>query len=401
MADEEIQADGDDRDAPSHPTQNLEQHRTFHDFDRGILSKVATKPSTWQNTCVLTAAFCVVLAVLVAVSLAPMPIASGTQDSPSDGNGLLACEGEENGDEEVYVVEPDGKNLTFLTDNDVRDGYPVWAPGGGKLAFESFRENDNSEAYVMDNDGDNVTRLTHNGPPEDRGATWSPSGDEIAFHSTQEPREDGSDFDIYRMNADGSEQVKLTDDDAFNAQPNWSPQGDRIVFNSNRDGDFDIYAMDPDGSNLEQLTNVSGQDSGPRYSPDGSEIVFQSARSGNLEIYRMDADGTNVRQLTDNADGGPFQAFDAFPTWSTDGERIAWTSGRNTLTTDLDVYTMDAADGGNVEQVTDRSGWDMRCSWQHLVATTQEQCENGGWQNYETEDGEDRYKNQGQCVSSV
>lgn len=109
---------------------------------------------------------CVAIAALLAVSMILAPLASGIQPSSGaapDEAGLLACEGQEKGNDEIYTVEPDGDNLTFLTDNDVRDGYPVWAAGGNKLAFESHRDN-GSEGYVMDADGSSVTRLTHYGP---------------------------------------------------------------------------------------------------------------------------------------------------------------------------------------------------------------------------------------------
>ena len=85
---------------------------------------------------------------------------------------------------------------------------------------------------------------------------WSPDGMRIAFM----PERDG-DWDIWVMNADGSEQVRLTrhpGDPAgwdtpigWNWDPDWSPDGSRIAFVSTRDGGFqqeDVFVMNADGT---------------------------------------------------------------------------------------------------------------------------------------------------------
>ena len=68
----------------------------------------------------------------------------------------------------------------------------------------------------------------------------------------------------------------------------------RNAFASDREGDLDIYVMDADGSNQVNLTDNSSGDNVPDWSPDGSKIAFSSGRdSGGQEIYVMDADGSN------------------------------------------------------------------------------------------------------------
>ena len=74
----------------------------------------------------------------------------------------------------------------------------------------------------------------------------------------------------------------------------------KIAFVSNRDGNDEIYVMDADGSNQTRLTFNDGSDSSPMWSPDGAQIAFTSVREGNTDIYVMDADGSNVRRLSDH-----------------------------------------------------------------------------------------------------
>jgi Tol biopolymer transport system component len=59
------------------------------------------------------------------------------------------------------------------------------------------------------------------------------------------------------MNADGSNQVRLTHNTYMDESPSWSPDGNKIAFDSNRDGNYQIYIMNADGSNQTQLTHDS------------------------------------------------------------------------------------------------------------------------------------------------
>ena len=105
--------------------------------------------------------------------------------------------------------------------------------------------------------------------------------------------------------------------------PFWSPDGSRIAFTSQRDRNDEIYVMDADGSNQRRLTNDPAQEWWSSWSPDGSRIAFVSNRDGNNEIYVMDADGSNQQRLTNNPAG------DSIPSWSADGSRITFQSDRD------------------------------------------------------------------------
>jgi hypothetical protein len=91
--------------------------------------------------------------------------------------------------------------------------------------------------------------------------------------------------------------------------PAWSSDGTRIAFTSSRDGNREIYIMDADGVNPVRLTASGSADAGPAWSPDGTKIAFWSERTGTGDIYTMDSDGSNVVRLTTSL------ALDATPDW--------------------------------------------------------------------------------------
>ena len=95
----------------------------------------------------------------------------------------------------------------------------------------------------------------------------------------------------------------------------------KIAFTSDRDGNPEIYVMNPDGTNQVRITNNAVVDDLPTWSPDGTKIAFVSQRaSGGYAIYRMNADGTNKAEIT------PITDVLAPVSWSPDGRRIAFVS---------------------------------------------------------------------------
>src|ERR671910_171981 len=83
----------------------------------------------------------------------------------------------------------------------------------------------------------------------------------------------------------------------------------------------DIYLINVDGSGERRLTDSPRLDGFPAWSSDGERLAFSSARDGGQsEMYVMDADGSGQRRLTHTPEA------ESFFSWSPDGESIAYTA---------------------------------------------------------------------------
>ena len=276
------------------------------------------------------------------------------------GQAQIAFVSERDWNLEIYVMDADGSNLRNLTNNPARDSSPAWSPDGQKIAFVAYDKDGNDkkevggEIYVMDADGNNLLRLTDN-PADSSSPTWSPDGQRIAFQSSQDG---GKNSEIYAMDADGDDPRNLTNNPASDSSPAWSPDGQKIAFVSDRDGDEksgEIYVMDADGNNLLRLTDNPAGGSSPAWSPDSQKIAFQSGQEGgkSFDIHVMDADGDNPRNVTNH------HASDESPSWSPDGLSIAFASGRDG---NLEIYVVDA-DGNNPRNLTNHPAPDYQPDW--------------------------------------
>jgi Tol biopolymer transport system component len=169
-------------------------------------------------------------------------------------------------------------------------------------------------------DGSEPLRLT-NDPASDFRPTWSPNGKKVAFRTNRhEPNPltcSHCNDEIYVMNADGTDQTRLTNDPGFDFAPSWSPDGTKMAFGSDRDGDFEVYVMNSDGSSLAKITDNEYSDSSPDWSPDGKTLAFASDRDGDSEIYVMNVDGSGQKPVTENEDN------DADPVWRPDAKAAA------------------------------------------------------------------------------
>jgi TolB protein len=122
------------------------------------------------------------------------------------------------------------------------------------------------------------------------------------------------------MNSDGSGLTPIFGGfttDVRAGSPAWSPDGTRIALRGGLSSIWaplaDIFVSDIDGFNVtgdSQLTNDDAVDDNPTWSPDGNRIAFDSDRDGKSQIYVMNDDGSGLTRLTNNS------FADTDPDWS-------------------------------------------------------------------------------------
>ena len=197
------------------------------------------------------------------------------------------------------------------------------------------------DIFSCDRDGSGEKRLTH-APGYDAEGSYSPDGKRIVFCSMRdaypldalsaEDRErasiDPSYFgEIYAMDADGSNPVRLTDWPGYDGGPFFTPDGKGIVWRHfTEDGaNADIYTMAADGSDKRRLTDFASMCWAPYFHPSGDYAIFTTNKHGfsNFELFLVDAGGVREPVRVTHTDG-----FDGLPVFSPDGKRLAWTSTR-------------------------------------------------------------------------
>jgi TolB protein len=314
----------------------------------------------------------VALAVCLLLALAAPP---GPAEAayPAEYNGKIAY----TSGGEIYVINEDGLDQTPLTKEPQEQSEPTWSPDGTKIAYTS-----GGEIYVMDEDGSNKTNLTNDPAAAESSPTWNSDGTKLAFLKSQppppgwEPPEDPyeeydiySNNEIYTMNADGSDQFRLTNTH-FPAETGncchelryskvaWSPDDTKIAFIRHRSfeiiyGSSGLFTMDTDGSNETRLPtpdSVYFFD----WSPDGSKIVFggHNYRYGYGHYAAiMNKDGSNRTGLPHDTD---------IPAWSPDGSKMVFSRSDPDAGTYEGIFTMNA-DGTDPVYLVDHGG---DFSWQ-------------------------------------
>ena len=145
----------------------------------------------------------------------------------------------------------------------------------------------------------------------------APTTPKILFTSTR----DGGQREVYIMNPDGSEQVRLTQHRAEDLEAVWSPTGEQILFVSDRGGARDLYLMDPDGSHVRRVFKfkIEPWRESPTWSPDGKQFAYTQVDWNALTfaIYIATLGEQDTELLVNGS----------FPAWSPDGMEIACTVG--------------------------------------------------------------------------
>ena len=199
---------------------------------------------------------------------------------------------------DIFQAKADGTNPKPLTTTAGYDAEATVSPDGKKIIFTSMRDGD-LDLYVMDRDGRNVKRLT-NELGYDGGAFFSPDNKQIVYRSFH-PKT-GAEIARYK---------------------------DRLANNLIEPTVFEVWVMNADGSNKRQVTKLGAASFAPYFTPDGKKIIFctnyfaTDPRKRNFDLALINLDGTGLERVTTN------ETFDGFPMFSPDGKKLVFASNRN------------------------------------------------------------------------
>jgi Tol biopolymer transport system component len=287
-------------------------------------------------------------------------------------NGRIVFESDRDGNSEIYSMNPDGSDQTNLTDDPASDNAPAFSPDGERIAFASDRNDPDTtdfdfvfDIFVMDADGSNVEQLT-DGESNNFGPAFSPDGRRLAFTSDRD-----GDFDIYILDIRSGETERITRSGSFDFSPDFSPDGKSIAFESDRENegserDQEIYTINLETRALTNVSRNTGRaDFSPSYSPNGKKIAFQSCRpagAGSCDFDEPEETRADYDIFTANADGtdqtglttdSPDEIADNYtPAWSPNGKRIAYAVVKDRQFSEAEIFTMNASDGSDPRRLT-------------------------------------------------
>ena len=218
----------------------------------------------------------------------------------------------------LRVVAKDLGATVEITSDAARNRQSVVSGDGTKVAFVSDEDGDD-EVWVMNADGTGRVRLTANSVP-DHSPAISDDGGRIAFVS-----ELGGDPEIWVVNGDGTGLVALTENAAVDRSPSLSDDGSLVAWASSADGDFEILLGSTAGGSPLQLTTNGASDVDPALAGDGSAVAYACDLDGDHDLWIVQADGSGAHPLSFNG------VEDRHPSIQDDGSLVAFESGEEPL----------------------------------------------------------------------
>ena len=170
----------------------------------------------------------------------------------------------------------------------------------------------------------------------------------IAFVATRSGKKE-----IYTADADGSNVVQLTRDNAISVAPSLSANGRRLLYTGYHSGYADVYEIDLASGARNRIIKYPGTNSGATYSPDGGRIAVTLSKDGNPELYVTGAGGSGARRLTRTA------GVESSPTWSPDGGEIIYSSDQGGAPK---LYRISAG-GGSGRALSTGHGYNTEPNW--------------------------------------
>ncbi len=262
-------------------------------------------------------------------------------------------------DWQMFLMHADGTNQRIVSNSLVRCSPPILSNSGTKVAFTTFDNNYYYNLYIIDKDGQNQ-KLLSKGKQFCGSPVWSPDDSRIAF--VKNDNNVGGTYDIYSIKVDGSNEIKLT-----NQNDNFSPQyfsdNNSIIFSSSNNNWTGIYKMNIDGSNKQLLTPQNKSFGDPKISPNGKMISITSGDWNGSQIFVMNSEGSNLKQITFTVSPKSYPGWakdgNCNPVWSPNSSKLAYVSYENGSP---DIFIINSNGAGN-KRLTDTPLRDENPCW--------------------------------------
>ena len=264
------------------------------------------------------------------------PPVRATNDKAEDSNPVwtpdsqrIVYSSQRNGIGQIFQVGLDRHPPVQLTVNDSNSNVLDISPDGTKILYSTDR--DESDLWSVNLDHPKELQLTSESGIE----LWpdiAPDGETVAFQTTHTTTNDVLNCLILAKSLKFDAAPTQLAPDGF--APLWSPDGRQVAFLRSSNGTYDLWAVHSTGGDAKPLTTggltfagytwlpcnrLQTQDF--QWSPDSGRLIYCANTSGVANVWQIGIDGSGPTKLSDNSDA-TMRVFN--PTWSPDGQRVAW-----------------------------------------------------------------------------
>ncbi|MDA8099266.1 MAG: DPP IV N-terminal domain-containing protein [Nitrospiraceae bacterium] len=262
---------------------------------------------------------------------------------------------------DIYAVDPDGKNESRLTMNPGPDGAyadnaaPRYNRDRSMIAFVSTRKNEKKlyNIFFMDLATRKTAQIT-SGDMNITSVDWSPDDRRLVFSGNDE---EGLQ-QVHVVSLDGAGLSKLTEGPAEHMHPRWSPRGDLIacVEFEPDNGPSHIRVMDLLGGNYRRLFADDASCSHPSWSPDGSWLICRCDQ-GTPHLRKINVDTGETVSFEE-----PRQGADSSPVWSPGGIVLSSSRDWEGAESLANIYRMSER-GEALQRLTTAEAFDYCGDW--------------------------------------